>query len=124
MPHSHPLPNRLRLDRAGVILSGLCAVHCVLGLVLVTVLGVGGGVLLRPEIHETGLALAIGVGAVTLGLNAWRHGSVVPLAIGALGLVLMAGGLIAPEGVAEASLTIVGVALVAFAHIRNLRHAA
>ncbi len=119
-----PLPIRFRLDRAGVILSGLCAVHCVLGLVLVTVLGVGGGVLLRPEIHETGLALAIGVGAITLGLNAWRHGRVGPLAVGALGLGLMAGGLIAPEGLTEAMLTIAGVALVALAHIRNLRHAA
>lgn len=124
MQRAPSLPNRFSLDRAGILLSGLCAVHCVLGLVLVTVLGIGGGVLLRPEIHETGLVLAIGVGVITLGLNAWRHGRFGPLAVGGLGLALMAGGVIAPEGSGEAIMTVAGVALVALAHIRNLRHAA
>ena len=53
---------RDRLDGVGVFLSGLCAVHCVLGLVLVTFLGLGGGVLLSPEIHRAGLALAVVIG--------------------------------------------------------------
>src|SRR3546814_8693983 len=37
------------LDRAGVLLSCLCAVHCVLGLVIVAGLGLGGGLLLDPH---------------------------------------------------------------------------
>ena len=45
---------RGRLDRFGVVLSALCVVHCVSGLVLVTVLGLSGGVLLSPRIHEVG----------------------------------------------------------------------
>jgi hypothetical protein len=57
---------RDRLDRLGILLSGLCAVHCVLGLVLVTLLGLGGGALLAPEIHETGLVLAVIIGTATL----------------------------------------------------------
>ena len=118
------LPNRHRLDRAGVILSGLCAVHCVLGLVLVSVLGLGGELLLRPEIHEIGLAAAIVVGVVTLGFAAWRHGRIRPLAIGGAGLSLMSAGLMAPHGLAEALFTIAGVGLVATAHVQNLRHAA
>lgn len=115
---------RDRLDGFGVLLSGLCAVHCVLGLVLVTVLGLGGlgaGALLSPRIHEAGLALAVGIGAVTLGLSALRHGRLGPLAIGTCGLALMAAALTVNHGPREAVLTIAGVALVATAHIRNLR---
>jgi hypothetical protein len=115
---------RDRLDGLGMLLSGLCAVHCLLGLILVTVLGLGGGIFLAPEIHETGLALAVGIGVLTLGLGALRHGKTGPLLIGAVGIALMASALAVGHGPAEAVLTIAGVALVAYAHIRNLRHAA
>jgi hypothetical protein len=115
---------RDRLDGLGMLLSGLCAVHCLLGLVLVTVLGLGGGMFLAPEIHETGLALAVGIGVLTLGLGALRHGKTGPLLLGAAGIALMASALAVGHGPAEAVLTIAGVALVAYAHIRNLRHAA
>jgi hypothetical protein len=115
---------RDRLDRVGMLLSGLCALHCVLGIVLVTVLGLGGGALLSPEIHRVGLVLAILVGIATLGLGALRHGALGPLAIGATGIVLMTSAILVGHGVSEAVLTIAGVALVALAHIRNLRHAA
>lgn len=114
---------RDRLDGFGVLLSGLCAVHCVLGLVLVAVFGLGGGVLLSPAIHELGLALAIAVGALTLGLSAWRHGRTGPLVLGGCGIALMAGALLVGHGPREAFLTIAGVTLVAIAHIRNLRTA-
>ena len=115
---------RGRLDRVGILLSGLCAVHCLLGLVLVAVLGLGGEALLSPSIHRTGLAVAVLVGIVTLGLGAMRHGRMGPLAIGACGIALMAAGLTVPHGLPEAALTIAGVALVALGHMRNLRHAA
>jgi hypothetical protein len=114
---------RDRLDGVGVFLSGLCAVHCLLGLVLVTVLGLGGGVLLSPEIHRYGLAVAVCIGIVTLGLSALRHGHLGPALIGAAGLLLMTSALFVGHGPAEAFLTIPGVGLVAFAHMRNLRHA-
>ncbi len=114
---------RHRFDRAGIVLSGLCAVHCLLGLVLVSVLGLGGEALLDPSIHRIGLALAIGIGAASLGMGVLRHGNLMPLAIGACGLVLMAGGLLVNHGPTEALLTIAGVILVGTAHIRNLRHA-
>lgn len=115
---------RDRLDRVGVMLSGICALHCVLSIVLVSALGLGGELLLSPAIHEVGLALAILVGAVTLGLGVLRHGEVGPLVLGFIGLALMGGALAVGHGVSEALLTITGVALVAMAHIRNLRHAA
>jgi len=113
---------RGRLDRVGVILSGLCALHCLAGLMLVAGLGLGGGLLLSPEIHRVGLALAIAVGSVTLVFGVIRHGDPVPLQIGAAGLGLMAVALFVGHGTAEAVLTIMGVTLLAWAHLRNLRH--
>lgn len=113
---------RARLDRMGVMLSALCMVHCLGGLLLVMVLGVGGGFLLDPRIHEYGLALAVTVGALGLGLGALHHRRMGVLALGLMGLTLMACGLLVPHGPREALVTVAGVSLVALAHIRNLRH--
>ena len=113
---------RNRLDRVGVLLSGLCARHCIAGLLLVAGLGLGGEVLLAPAIHRIGLALAIVVGAVTLAMGVVRHGDPVPLQVGGAGLGLMGLALFVGHGTEEAVLTIVGVGLVAWAHLRNLRH--
>lgn len=113
---------RNRLDRVGVLLSGLCALHCLAGLLLVAGLGLGGEVLLAPAIHQAGLALAIAVGAVTLAMGVMRHGDPVPLQVGAAGLGLMGLALFVGHGTEEAVLTIVGVGMVGWAHLRNLRH--
>ena len=94
------------------------------GLLLVTGLGLGGTVLLSPDIHRVGLALAVGIGAATIGLGALRHGRTGPLVIGACGIALMTAAVIAGHGPSEAVLTIAGVSLVALAHIRNLRQPA
>ncbi|MET1754093.1 MerC domain-containing protein [Novosphingobium sp. RD2P27] len=111
---------RHRMDGFGVLLSGLCAVHCVLGAMLVGIMGLGGQFLLAPEIHRIGLALAVVVGFVSIGLGVLRHGRLEPLVLGVVGLSLMAAGLMVEHGLPEAVLTILGVALVALAHIRNL----
>lgn len=113
---------RDRFDRVGIVISGLCAVHCLATLLLVAVLGLGGGVLLDPAIHRIGLALAILVGGIGLGLGIARHGRREPLLLGLAGLSLMSIALLTGHGPAEAALTISGVALVAWAHWRNVRH--
>lgn len=114
---------RTRLDGAGILLSGLCVLHCLIGAVLVGILGLGGGALLSPAIHRVGLALALAVGLVSLGFGVMRHGRVGPLVLGGTGLALMAAAILVGHGLPEAVLTVLGVSLVAFAHIRNL-HAA
>lgn len=113
---------RNRLDRVGVLLSGLCALHCIAGLLLVAGLGLGGEVLFAPAIHRVGLALAIVVGAITLVLGVVRHGDPRPLQVGAAGLGLMIVALALGHSGAEAFLTIGGVILLGWAHLRNLRH--
>ncbi len=113
---------RNRLDRVGVLLSGLCALHCVAGLLLVAGLGLSGEVLFAPAIHRVGLAMAIVVGAITLVLGVVRHGDPRPLQLGGAGLGLMIVALVLGHSSAEAFLTIGGVTLLAWAHLRNLRH--
>jgi len=113
---------RDRFDRVGILLSGLCALHCLTTLVLVAALGLGGGFLLNPAMHRVGLALAILVGGIGLGVGIARHGRREPLALGAAGLALMTLALLTGHGPAEAALTIAGVTLVAWAHWRNVRH--
>ena len=114
---------RGRLDRAGVLLSALCLVHCVLGLVLVAGLGLGASFLLDPDIHRWGLLLATIVAGVAIGVGAVRHRRAGPFVVAMTGLTFMGGALAVGHGFEEAVLTMIGVTLVAGGHILNLRHA-
>jgi hypothetical protein len=113
---------RNRLDRIGLSLSVLCAVHCVGTLVLVAGLGIGGSVLLDPAIHRVGLVLAMLVVGVAIGAGALRHRKPAPFVIAMMGLTFMGGAMAAPRESEEAVLTIIGVSLVALAHVLNVRH--
>lgn len=112
---------RGNLDRAGITLSALCVVHCLATLVLVSALGLGGSVFDNPIIHEVGLALAMVVAAVAIGLGALRHRRPIPFVTAMTGLTFMGGALAVDHGFEEAVLTIIGVALVSAGHILNLR---
>lgn len=115
-------PIRQRLDRAGIALSALCAIHCVLSVVLVSVIGLGAEALLDPAIHRIGLLVATLVAAVAIGWGAVKHRMAAPFVVAMMGLSFMGGALAVPHGVEEAVLTIIGVALVSLGHILNLRH--
>ena len=114
---------RGRLDRAGMLLSSLCAVHCVLGIVVVAGLGLGGGLLLDPNIHRYGLLLATLVAGVAIGIGAVQHRRAAPFVVAMTGLSFMGGGLAVEHGIEEAVLTVIGVTLVAAGHLLNLRKA-
>jgi hypothetical protein len=108
-------------DRVGITLSALCAVHCLATIAIVSVLGFGGGVFANPLIHEVGLALAMVVAAVAIGIGALRHRRAAPFVTAMTGLSFMGGALAVPHGYEEAVLTIIGVALVSLGHILNMR---
>lgn len=113
---------RRRLDRAGMMLSGLCAIHCLASIAIVSALGIGGEFLLAPVIHRVGLALALVIAAVAIGWGAIKHRRRAPFVVAMMGLTFMGGALAVPHGFEEAVLTIIGVALVTLGHILNLRH--
>jgi hypothetical protein len=94
------------LDRYAIGLSGLCMVHCLATSVLVAL-----------------MSTAIGLGALALGRGVLNHGYMMPAAMGALGLGIMAGAMTLPHdsGGGETLWTIVGVGLLAFGHDLNRR---
>lgn len=111
-----------RLDGLAIGLSGLCAVHCLASAVAIGLLSSIAGLLEAPIVHEAGLVVAMILGAVALGQGARRHGMLLPVAVGALGLGVMAGALSLPHGWSgEIAYTILGVALLAFGHELNRR---
>lgn len=118
---------RARLDRVGLLLSALCLVHCLTGLLLVAGLGLGVGLgatlLLDPIIHEVGLVLAIIVAAMAIGIGATRHRRRQPLTVALIGLAFMGAAVVVGHGTQEAVLTVIGVLLVATGHVLNLRRA-
>jgi hypothetical protein len=110
-----------RLDRLAIGLSGLCVVHCVATTVLIAMLSAAGGVLGAEWIHETGLTIAMGLGAFALYRGIAKHGFMMPSAVGGLGLGVMAGALTLPHDGSEAAATIVGVLILALGHDLNRR---
>ena len=110
-----------QLDRLGVLLSGLCVLHCVAGIVIVTAMGLGGSLLLHPAIHKLGLVIATLVAAVAIGAGALRHRRRMPSVVALTGLCFMGGALAVGHGTDEMVLTVIGVALVAAGHVLNLR---
>lgn len=108
-----------RLDRLAIGLSGLCLVHCLATAVVLAALATAGGLLGAPIVHEIGLGLAIVLAAIALGRGALEHGFLMPLAVGSLGLGVMAGALTLPHDGSEAIYTMLGVGVVALGHRLN-----
>lgn len=110
------------LDRAAIALSGLCLIHCVTTALLVALAASATSVFVNPLIHELGLAIAIGLGALAFGSGLIAHGRKAPLIVGSLGLGAMAYALSLQHGVSgEVLFTILGVCLVAIGHTLNRR---
>lgn len=108
-------------DRLAIGLSGLCLAHCIATTIVLALAASAGGMLFHPIVHELGLGLAILLGAVALGRGGLIHGKLLPVAVGFLGLGVMAGALSLPHNGTEALFTILGIGLVALGHHLNRR---
>ncbi len=108
-----------RLDQLAIGLSGLCLVHCLATAVVLGLIASAGGLLGQPIIHEVGLSLAMMLGTIALGRGAYDHGFILPVAVGALGLGVMAGALTLHETGDEPLFTMVGVGILALGHRLN-----
>ena len=100
-------------------LSGLCLVHCLATAVLLGLVSAAGSALGAPWIHEVGLTVAMMLGAVALGRGVMEHGFMMPSAVGAVGLGVMAGALTLPHDGSEALYTVIGVGILALGHELN-----
>lgn len=112
---------RSRFDRAGLALAGLCALHCLATVLLVSALGIGGHFLLEPAIHRVGLVVALIIAAVAIGWGAIKHRRRVPFVTAIVGFFFMGGALAVPHGAGEIIFTLIGVTLVSISHLLNMR---
>lgn len=110
-------------DSLGLSLAGLCLVHCLATTIFLAFLATAGGILVDPVVHEIGLVLAIIFGMLALGKGVIQHNFIMPAAIGALGIGVMAGALTLPHGNIEIMYTILGVGILALGHDLNVRAA-
>ena len=116
--------NPLRLawiDRSAAGLSGLCVLHCAVGGLALAALAPFSD-LLAHQTHAIGFLLALPLAIIGLWRGRRAHGRTEPLCLGAVGLALMALALAATHGhAAEFAATATGAALLAAAHLANLR---
>ncbi len=112
---------RGKLDRWAIGLSGLCMAHCLATALFLGAASAVGGLLHSPFIHEVGLVLAIVLGGIALGRGIQAHGQRLPLAVGVVGLAIMAGALTMPHGNGEVGVTLIGVTLLGLGHYLNRR---
>lgn len=108
-------------DRLAIGLSALCGIHCLATTVLIGAAAAIGGFLHNPLVHELGLAIALVLGGFALGTGLLRHNIVLPAIIGGIGIGTMAAALTLPHGALESTVTAVGVAILAAAHMLNRR---
>lgn len=110
------------LDGFAVGASAACLVHCLALPLLIATLPVLAGMLAIGEgVHGAIFVAAVPTSALALFAGHRRHGQFTPMAGGALGLTLLASGLMAGRPLAETALTVSGSLLLASAHLMNWR---
>lgn len=117
-------------DRLGILVSAICAVHCMLVPILFYLLP-AAGVALGDERLEWGLLLLAGmVASLSLGLSYRRHRSLTVLALLVAGLLLLVAARLLEEhgepALLSALVSVVGASVLVTGHAFNLRrrHAA
>lgn len=128
MLHTHTQQTPARLggwDLAGVVLSGICLVHCTLLPVLLALLPVVGAHYHGDErLHMLVTVLVVPVALLALALGFRRHGVAWIPALGAVGLVMILAAPIYHESlgeVLEGAVTAVGGLGLVAAHLANRR---
>lgn len=113
------------VDRLGLMATGVCAVHCALTPLLVSILPmIGLGALLNPQIEWVlvGLALALGAGTI---VPAYRHHHhrIAPLVLFGIGAVCLVGAhtVVLHGSVAEIPTAFLGAVGLTSAQIVNAR---
>ena len=108
-------------DKVGIVASTMCAAHCIVGAVLIGATGAGRIFAdERLEVAFVALAIAVAVGALTLGC--WRHGRILPVMVGAAGILPLVGARLIEfdRESTEVVLSVVGAGCLVGAHWLNL----
>jgi len=114
------------MDKAAIGLSLMCVVHCLLTPVAIIMIPALGATFLEDErFHYAILFLVLPTSLIALGLGCRKHGRLEILMMGLLGLTILCLILIVGEDVigetGEKVSTVLGSAIIAYAHVRNFR---
>ena len=114
------------VDRAAIGLSLVCVIHCLLTPVAIAMIPALGATFLEDEtFHYAVLFLVLPTSLFALTLGCRKHGHFKVLMTGLLGLfVLFLVPILGEEATGELGervLTVVGAAIIAYAHVRNFR---
>jgi hypothetical protein len=128
-PHQHPFHSH-GFDRAGILLSTICLIHCIALPVALPVLQAVGlraniKILENEAFHLVFAILLLGIGGVAFVFGFLRHRAWLPLLLGALGTAFLFIGALNPmhllsEREAHA-FTVLGTFVLIFAHVKNRR---
>jgi hypothetical protein len=115
-----------RLDNAGMTASILCAIHCAIVPLLITVLPLAGlGFLANPLVEWSMIIFAVVVGTYAIGLSYFRtHHKKLPLILLIAGFLVIIAGHVLVDGWHEALVVPLGGLLIATAHFFNFRYSA
>lgn len=110
-------------DNAGMTASILCAIHCAIVPILITVLPLAGlGFLANPFVEWSMIAFALAIGSYAIGLSYFRvHHKMMPAVFLLAGFLVIIGGHIFTRGWHEAIVVPIGGLLIAAAHFVNYR---
>ncbi len=107
-------------DGIAVGLSVMCIVHCLFLPIFVGLIPFLGAVTHSPWVHGILLGLAAPLSIWVLGSGYMRHKKIMPPIIGAVGLVLLALGMLHNEHLpSERAMSVVGALILAGAHGYN-----
>ncbi len=114
------------MDKAAIGLSVACVVHCLLTPIAIVMLPALGSTFLDDEIFHIGLLfLVLPISVFALRLGCRKHGNKAILQTGVVGLaVLLLVVIIGEDAIGEIGervTTIIGTAIIAYAHVRNFR---
>ena len=114
-----------KLDHAGMTASVLCAVHCAIVPLLITVLPLAGlGFLANPFVEWSMITFALFVGCYAIGSSYFRiHHQALPVLVLMFGFLVIIVGHIWVHGWREAIIVPMGGLLIATAHFINYRYA-
>lgn len=123
MPAAQPRSSEGNLfDGLAIGVSAACLVHCLALPLVIALLPAWSAWLDVPEVfHLYVLLFALPFSLAVLLRAAFARRSLVPLALGTSGLVLMAAALALGEGLGETVVTSIGALLLAAGHIVNWR---
>ncbi len=115
-----------KLDKAAIGFSLVCVIHCLLTPIAIVMLPALGATFLEDErFHYAILFLVLPTSLIALGLGCRKHGRLEILLMGLIGLFILCLILILGEDTigetGEKVSTVIGTAIIAFAHVRNFR---